>query len=120
MTAAVADPQPARCVLLIDLSALFWHAWHASGNQAASQAQSKTIESVQRCAGTEGFRLIAVCCASRKSFRRELDPTYKANRPEKDHASIEQLRQVQERLRADGRLLWEADGYEADDVIAAA
>ncbi|HEY6875578.1 MAG TPA: 5'-3' exonuclease H3TH domain-containing protein [Candidatus Dormibacteraeota bacterium] len=117
MTAAVAtEPQP--LVILIDLSSLFWTAWHASGAQEVSAAQRITLENVKRCIGQNDDALVAICCDSGRSFRKDLLPTYKAQRPEKDHASLGELDRVKERLRADGYLLWEAPGFEADDVIA--
>lgn len=120
MTAAAASVEAAqRRVVLIDLSALFWTAWHSSGNDAVSMAKVRTLEAVAKCTGQAGD-LVAICCDSGRSFRKDIDPKYKAQRPEKDHASLAELDRVKERLRADGRLLWEVRGYEADDVIATA
>lgn len=109
-----------RVVLLIDLSSLFWSAWHSSGEDEISQARRRTIEGVQRCIGDNAHRLVAICCDSGRSFRKDLYAEYKANRPEKDHASLGELDRVKEKLREDGFLLWEASGFEADDLIATA
>lgn len=117
MTAAV-EAAPRARVVLIDLSALFWSAWHSSAEEAASQARVRTLEAVKRCSAPGD--LVAVCCDSGKSFRKAISPDYKANRPERDHAAIDELRRAKERLRADAYLLWEADGFEADDIIASA
>jgi 5'-3' exonuclease len=117
MTAA-AEAAPRARVVLIDLSALFWSAWHSSAEEAASQARVRTLDAVKRCSAPG--ELVAVCCDSGKSFRKAISPDYKANRPERDHAAIDELRRAKERLRADAYLLWEADGFEADDVIASA
>ena len=108
-----------RRVVLIDLSSLFWTAWHSSGADAVSAARERTLSAVQRCIGNDGA-LVAICCDSGRSFRKDLLPAYKANRPEKDHAALGELDGVKARLRADGLLLWEAPGYEADDIIATA
>lgn len=117
MTAAAAAA-PGKLVILIDLSSLFWTAWHASGDQEVSAAQRITLENVRRCIGQNTDALVGICCDSGKSFRKELLPTYKANRPEKDHAVLGELDRLKVRLKADGYLLWEASGFEADDVIA--
>lgn len=123
MTAAAtvsADQQPEKDILLIDLSSLFWAAWHSSGEDEISQARRRTLEGVQRCIGDTTDKLVAVCCDSGRSFRKDLLPEYKANRPEKDHSTLNELDQVKAKLRADGYRLWEAPGFEADDVIATA
>ena len=118
MTVANASA-PLREVLLIDLSGIWWSGWHATGNEAISEAKSITLANVRRCIG-DGNRLVAICCDSGRSFRKDLSPEYKAQRPEKDHASLGELERVKERLRLDGLLLWEAPGFEADDIIATA
>jgi len=121
--AASIAPEPAiteRVVLLIDLSSLFWAAWHSSGEDEISQARRRTLEAVQRCIGDDYHRLVAICCDSGRSFRKDLLPEYKANRPEKDHSSLAELDRVKAKLIEDGFLLWEAPTFEADDVIATA
>lgn len=105
-------------VTLIDLGSLYWAAWHSSANEEVSAAHSRAVASVRRY--TSDRKLVAVCCDSPKSWRKELEPQYKANRPPQDHAAYEQLRLVKETLRKDGLLLWEGVGFEADDVIATA
>lgn len=105
-------------VLFIDLGSVYWQAWHSSVNDEVSAAHDRAVGQVRKV--RDGFELIAVCCDSPRSLRREKHPSYKANRPDKDLAAIEQLRRVKETLAADGLLLWEADGFEADDLIAAA
>src|SRR5262249_55434133 len=82
--ALAADPQlTERVVLLIDLSSLFWSAWHSSGEDEISAARRRTLEAVQRCIGDQHHRLVAICCDTGRSFRKDLHPEYKANRPEK-------------------------------------
>jgi 5'-3' exonuclease len=117
MTAAAVETKPR--VVLIDLSSLFWSAWHSSGNDAVSMARERTLDAVRRVVG-DSRPLVAICCDSGRSFRKDLAPEYKAQRPEKDHASLGELDRTKDRLRADGYLLWEAKGFEADDIIATA
>lgn len=105
-------------LLLIDLSSLFWQAWHASVNDEISTARNNTVNRVRGIVGK--YAKAAICCDSAKSWRKDMAPTYKANRPEKDHAAIEELRQVEEILRRDGNVLWKCETFEADDVIATA
>lgn len=117
MTTALA-PAPQPRVVLVDLSSLFWNAWHATKDQAVSEAASIVRSNLRRCY-KEGD-LVAICCDVGRSFRKDLLPEYKAQRPEKDHASLGELDRLKETLVKDGYLLWGAKGFEADDVIATA
>ena len=113
--------RPARPeLLLIDLGSVFWAAWHSSSTDELSAARDRTLGQIRKLVADRSRKLVAVCCDSPKSWRKEKHPSYKANRPEKDKASIGELNLTKERLRADGLLLWEASGFEADDVIATA
>lgn len=105
-------------VLLIDHGSVFWAAWHSSVNDEVSAAHDRCMEHVRKLAGD--LRAVAICCDSPRSLRREKHVEYKAQRPAKDHASIEELKRTKETLRREGFLIWEHDGYEADDVIASA
>jgi 5'-3' exonuclease len=107
-----------REALLIDHGSIFWSAWHSSVNDEVSAAHDRCVEHVRKLAGE--LRAVAICCDSPRSIRREKHPEYKAQRPQKDHASITELQRTKETLRRDGFLIWEYDGYEADDVIASA
>ena len=63
---------------------------------------------------------VAICCDSRKSFRKDADPTYKANRPPAEAPLHHQIDLAREALEADGFPVWCVDGFEADDLIATA
>ena len=107
-------------ILLVDLSAIYWQAWHASGESEISAARQGTLAGVQRAIDKSAADFVAICCDSPRNARKDLLATYKANRPAKDHAAVGELEAVKARLVADGHLLWTADGFEADDVIATA
>jgi 5'-3' exonuclease len=107
-------------VLLIDFSNLFWSAWHSSGADSVSMARQRTRESIERAANSIPGCLVAVCLDAGRSFRKDLLDGYKANRPEKDAAVLAEMDRCKEALRGSGYLLWAADGFEADDVIATA
>lgn len=113
--------------LLIDLSSLYWSAWHATKDAEMSSAQSLTLKAVHKVIAATRPEHIAICCdAAGPTFRHEMtkdlppEQRYKANREAKDPAALDQLRQTLERLARDGFLLWTAPGFEADDVIATA
>lgn len=112
----MSDKKP---VLLIDLSGIYFAKFHAQGDSSLNITE-RTIADVDKCHQGNYDRLVAICCDSGKSFRKDIDPQYKANRPEKDATLIETLNVTKEKLRDQGFLLWEAPGFEADDIIATA
>lgn len=111
------DPRP---VVLIDLSAIFRAAWHANADGALSVAFQATLDGVRRCANFVPGALVAICCDGRGNWRKEAYPEYKAQRETQPEAMYSELARAKDRLAADGYLLWTADGFEADDVIATA
>lgn len=105
-------------LILIDLSAIYWAAWHATADKEVSAAFESTVAKVHSM--RDGYDLCAVCCDAPPYKRKELLPTYKAQRDAPPPLALEQFRRVKERLESDGLLLWSSPGYEADDVIATA
>jgi 5'-3' exonuclease len=105
--------------MLIDLSSVIHPLWHIHQNDPDSNKTS--IEAVRRVrALAQGVERVAICCDSGSSFRKEIDPTYKANRPVRDAALTHQIQVAIERLAEDGFPIWCVPGFEADDVIASA
>lgn len=107
-------------VLLIDLSSIVHRHWHACTTEINPDATSeRSIAQVHRLAS--GHDHVAICCDSGKSFRAEVNPEYKANRPkERNEPLHHQMAITRETLAADGFPVWSAPGFEADDVIASA
>lgn len=62
--------------------------------------------------------LVVIFDASRISFRQEIFPNYKANRPEPPEDLIPQFALVREATKALGIPAIEMQGFEADDIIA--
>jgi 5'-3' exonuclease len=104
--------------LLIDLSSLWYPAWHSTADQEVSAAFERTVGKVHQLAS--GHDHVAVCCDAPPYLRGELLPAYKQHRASLPPQAIEQFTRTKERLVADGFLLWSARGFEADDVIATA
>lgn len=105
-----------KSVLLVDISGLFWANYHATADQPVSEAFERTVAKVTSLKAD--YDLFAVCCDAPPYWRKSILPEYKAQREAAPPQAVEQFRRVKERLRADGFLLWSADGFEADDVIA--
>lgn len=108
-----------KTVVLIDLSSILYPIWHMSQSEPdTNHTANATVAKVRALAS--GQPHVAVCCDSGKSFRAEIDPTYKATRGERDATLIHQLTLAQEILRGDGFPVWSQAGMEADDLIATA
>lgn len=105
--------------LFIDLSSIAHPLWHTSaGDPDPNATSTKTVARIRALAS--GQPHVAVCCDSGRSFRKDVDPSYKANRPESDAALHHQIDLAMEILRGDGFPVWAVKGFEADDLLAAA
>lgn len=107
-----------RPVVLIDLGSVYWACWHSTANEAVSEAHDRAVAAIQKIAS--GYELVAVCCDSPHNFRKEIAADYKSNRPPRDSAAYSELDRTKATLERLGFLLWEAEGFEADDVLATA
>jgi len=106
-------------LVLIDLSSIAHPIWHqVQSDPDVNRTSTQTVARVRALAS--GHEHVAVCCDSGRSFRKEIDPSYKANRPERDEALHHQIRLARERLAEDGFPVWAVQGFEADDLIATA
>lgn len=105
-------------LILIDLSGIFRANWHATADMELSEAFSRTVSRVHGLAS--GYDLCAVCCDWPPYRRKAIHEGYKAQRDAPPANMVEQFRRVKERLTDDGFLLWQVEGYEADDLIATA
>ena len=107
-------------VLLADISSIAHPIYHLTADDPNPNAMSIAI--LERIRGlAHGQPHVAIACDSKRSVRKEADPTYKANRPKEDRAALyHQLDIALDALRAEGFPIWSVDGYEADDVIASA
>lgn len=112
------ERQPLTLVL-IDLSSIAYPIWHTSQSDANPNAASQAIVARIRSL-TSGQPHVAICCDKGRSFRHDLAPSYKANRPEHEAMLHHQIRLAKETLDRDGFPIWEAEGFEADDLIASA
>lgn len=102
-------------LLIVDFSAVYWRHWHASASEALTFARQRTVEHVRAMAADYTHTIVAL--DSPDCWRRDVWPEYKANRPPKDEAALEQMRQAQAELAA----LYPTaahERWEADDVIA--
>lgn len=107
-------------IALVDISAIAHAIWHTSETEVNRDQISASIMARVHSV-TRGFTYVAVCCDSReKTFRHDIDPQYKANRPERNAGLYFQLDRAIAKLQEDGFIVWAHPGFEADDVIATA
>lgn len=107
-------------LLLIDLSSLAHPLFHISASEPDPNWTSTQVVARVRALSSQHPHT-AICCDGKgKTFRHDLAPTYKANRPERDARLYHQIDVAIERLRADSYPVWQIDGVEADDIIASA
>ena len=106
-------------VLLIDLSSIGHPIWHVSQQEPDPDYTSQRIVAIVRQLASEHPHT-AICCDSPISFRKDIDPTYKANRPPAQAALYHQIDLAIEALERDGFPIWKVDEFEGDDVIATA
>ena len=110
---------PNAPVLLIDLSSIGHPIWHVSQQEPDPDYTSQRIAAIVRELAAEHPHT-AICCDSPISFRKDIDSTYKANRPPAEAALHHQIDLAREALAADGFPVWKVDEFEGDDVIATA
>jgi 5'-3' exonuclease len=106
-------------VILVDLSSILHRefAIHQQDGDVNATAH-QVVDKVRRLAA--GQSRVAICCDSGRSFRKDIAPSYKAQRADRDPSLYHQQALAIEKLKADGFPIWSVKEYEADDLIATA
>lgn len=114
------DEAKARTLFLVDMGAIYWHAWHSSNrDMAPDEPAEAAIGRVRRWA--EEYPQLAVCCDDPSgTWRHKAYAEYKATRTEKPAGASAQLARAIDVLRRDGFPVWMHPNMEADDVLASA
>ena len=103
-------------IVAIDVSNWFHQLWHARRGDQVSAEFARRLKAIR-----EHWKPDSLVCAfdDRRSFRKDLDPEYKAHRPPAPPGLHEELEDLP-KLIVQGRLgtLASAEGFEADDVLA--
>jgi DNA polymerase-1 len=118
------DNKPIRHLYLVDGSGYLFRAYHAL--PPMTRPDGTPINAVYgfcRMLAThledpEVDHIAVILDAGRTTFRNEIYPKYKANRPEPPDDLIPQFPLIREAARAFGLPVCEVPGYEADDLIA--
>jgi 5'-3' exonuclease len=109
----------ARNVLLIDLPSILVPIFHMSASEPDPNATS--TQTVARVRGlASGQPHVAIALDAPPYLRKQIDPSYKANRPESIAPLQHQMDLAAEILAGDGFPVWRAKGHEADDILSSA
>ena len=125
MPAALPPPATANVLYLIDLSGYVFRAYHAIAPLSSSRGEPThavlgTVNMLQKVVNERQPNMLAVAMDSRTpSFRKEMDPRYKATRPPAPPDLKQQMARCEEVVRAYNIPVFQEDGLEADDLIAA-
>ncbi len=111
-------------VYVIDISSYVFRAYHAL--PPLSNSKGEPTHAVAGVAGMllkllrerEPHSVITAMDSPKGSFRKELYPAYKANRPPAPEDLKQQMHRVRQLTELWGLCPMEAEGYEADDIIA--
>ena len=107
-------------VLLVDLSSIGHPIWHVSQQEPDPDHTSQRTAAIVRKLAADHPHT-AICCDAPGSFRKELDATYKANRPglQRPRCTIRSTWR-ERRWRPTVSRCGRVDGFEGDDLIATA
>ncbi|HJO69664.1 MAG TPA: DNA polymerase I [Rhodospirillales bacterium] len=113
-----------RHVYLIDGSGFIFRAFHAlppmtrSDGTPVNAVYGFTSMLMKLLDDTDADYIAVIFDHARRTFRNDIYPDYKAHRPDPPEELIPQFALVREAVRAFNLAAVEAEGYEADDLIA--
>jgi DNA polymerase-1 len=126
MATVLPDPGAPNVLYVVDLSGYVFRAYHAiqplsSPRGEPTHATFGTVSMLGRLLADRRPERIAVAMDSKTgSFRRAIDPRYKANRPPPPPDLSIQMARAREIVDAMRIAVWQHDSFEADDIIATA
>ncbi len=123
--ASLPPPGASDVLYLVDLSGYVFRAYHAIAPLSSSKGEPThavlgTINMLRKVMNDRRPQFLAVAMDSKApSFRREIDARYKANRPPPPPDLSQQMTRCEQLVRAYNYAVFQRDGVEADDLIAA-
>lgn len=110
-------------IILIDVSG--WTYRHFFGQPNMARSDGTPVNAVHGCVGSlwkimqqNPSHICAVHDAAKRTFRHDIDPNYKANRPPVKPELAAQFPLIRRAIEAFGVTTLSAPNYEADDLIA--
>lgn len=118
------SPLPLRHVVLVDASGFIFRAFH--GIRILTRPDGTPVNAVygyitmlmKLLDDLQPDHIAIIFDSARKTFRNDIDPSYKANRTEPPEELVPQFELVREATRAFNLDCIELQGFEADDLIA--
>ncbi|RYE93098.1 MAG: DNA polymerase I, partial [Myxococcales bacterium] len=127
MAASLPPPGADDVLYLVDISGYIFRSHHAISTPLTSPSGEPTsttlgtVTMLQRMLNDQRPRLVAVAMdSSSQTFRRDIDPNYKAHRPPPPEDLKQQIIRTREILEAYRLPILQREGFEADDLIASA
>jgi DNA polymerase I len=126
MASSLFDSGASDVLVLVDMSAHVFRAYHAisplsSPSGEPTHAVFGFVSILERLLRDLAPRRLAIAMDSgRRTFRTDIYPEYKANRPETPPDLVVQLERSGEIARCFTKHVWHKPGFEADDLIATA
>ncbi len=126
MATRLFEPASPGVLYVIDLSGYVFRAYHAiapltSPTGEPTHAVFGTVNMLERLVRQQRPTLLCVAMDSRTpTFRKEIYPDYKANRPPIPEDLPQQMKRCRDVIDAFGMSVFQEDGVEADDLIASA
>ncbi len=125
MPATLPPPGAPDVLYLVDLSGYVFRAYHAIAPLSSSKGEPThavmgTVSMLQKVVADRKPHSLAVAMDSKgPTFRHELDARYKANRPPPPPDLSQQMMRCEQIVRAYNIPVFQKNGLEADDFIAA-
>jgi DNA polymerase-1 len=123
--ARLPEPGSENCLFLIDLSGYVFRAYHAIAPLSSTKGEPThavlgTVNMLQKVVNERRPAMLAVAMDSRgPTFRHEIDTRYKATRPAPPPDLRQQMARCEQIVRAFNIPVYQENGLEADDLIAA-
>ena len=123
--ARLPEPGAGHVLYVVDLSGYVFRAYHALPPLSSSRGEPThavlgTVNMLQKVVGERKPHMLAVAMDSRgRTFRHDIDKRYKATRPAPPEDLSQQMARVEQIIRAYDAAVFQKEGLEADDLIAA-
>ena len=108
-------PKSNHKVVLVDGHAVAFTSWFQSDQNSVIPGFMKMLKDVMKEHGPAG--LIVAFDPPPPTFRHELYPDYKANRPTPPDEFLDECSDLEQLLRSKGVPVCKAEGFEADDIL---
>ena len=109
------EPQAEDSYLFIDGHAVAFHSWFTSYPNSVIPGFMSMVKAVIDEHRPSG--VVVAFDPPPPTFRHDLYPSYKANRPTPPDDFLDECQELERRLRLSGVLVSKIEGFEADDVI---